>query len=267
MSRSRTIACIGLLTAALVSSAGCNYDCTVYVSYPSDNHYDPNAGQNVYDKHFVKNITVDAGDADAAQTKAAVAADLPDLGNYPTGSFYTAVCKEQGKDKSEVQPVVYTFPSETLKGVRAIYWRPVGPGPLTLVSLAPGLGQERRVVPSAVSSQWTFAVMGGIDVTKATAGFAPGFFGGVRAMRALNPNLVFYGEFAAGITHFSGEDGFPGESDLMLKPALGFMIPLQNKPFSLVVSVGFPKIFFSGGDHEGGQSFSGGISIPIQSPR
>lgn len=176
----------------------------------------------------------------------------PDLRSQMQGADVSVYCWEIKKPKLfGIIPVVYTYPSDSLKGVTLAYAVPVGAGGVASADIQQTSGGP---APTAAASL-QYAVVGEASFTKADFSSAMVFAGGVRVGKPLQSGVDVFGQVMMGVTRFSGE------SDFTLKPEVGVVFPLKDKPFALTAVVGFPIIFFTG-VHERGFEFGGGIVLP-----
>jgi hypothetical protein len=79
---------------------------------------------------------------------------------------------------------------------------------------------------------------------------------GLRVLNEKNPKAHFFGEVQAGLQHDAGFN------DFLLVPGGGVIVPMENKPYSLIFKLGFPIAFFEGGSQRG-LLFSGGLQFTL----
>ena len=80
---------------------------------------------------------------------------------------------------------------------------------------------------------------------------------GLRFLNEKNPKFHFFGEFHGGLLHDAGFN------DFLLVPGGGVIVPMENKPYSLIFKIGFPIDFFEGGNQKG-LLFSGGLQFTLK---
>ncbi len=177
------------------------------------------------------------------------------LKNQLSGADISVYCWEIKKPKRWwFLPVVYDYPSDSLKGVTIAFEAPINAGPVSADlrqgAAAPNSSMTRGLDMSAVAE---------VSITKADFGSALILGGGGRVGQRLESGMEPFGQVVLGVTRFSGGGG----SSFTIKPQGGVVIPTKGRPFDVTVSIGFPIIFFTGA-HESGFLITGGVVFPAR---
>jgi hypothetical protein len=240
----RVMALLGLLCVLAPASAwAADYRCIVTVTY--NNGTTTNTTVDVSPWFFQSAEGVAAGKVMPAS-----------LANQKAGAKISVYCWEIQKPKRwGFIPVVYNYPSDSLKGVTIAFEAPINAGPV-----AADLRQGSAASKASMMDGLDISAVGEFSITKADFGSALIFGGGGRVGRRLESGLEPFGQVVLGVTRFSGGGG----SSFTLKPEGGVVIPTKGRPFDVTVSIGFPIIFFTGA-HESGFQIAGGLVFPARS--
>ncbi|MFN7983032.1 MAG: hypothetical protein U0Q11_14335 [Vicinamibacterales bacterium] len=234
------IVCVLWMLHPLAAEAA--YRCRVTVRTPG--------GQTLVDKEVEVNPWLPWQTPEGMARNQGLGADAR---NQPTGAVIDVTCWEIKKPKLwGIIPVVYTYPSDSLKGITFAYAVPIDMG---AAAASLGQGAPDSNPGSGVASSIDVSIVGELGFAKADASSTVSFAGGARAAKPFNPTLDVFGQLMLGITHFTGE------SDFTLKPEGGVIYSPKGKPFGVTAYIGVPVIFFTGA-HERGFEIGGGIVLP-----
>jgi len=119
--------------------------------------------------------------------------------------------------------------------------------PMKLDNKATATATEHGLTPSLVGEfrlekEWDYS-------------YAAHVLGGLRLQNDTRLKWPYFYEVTAGLTHF------PGDNLLTVHPNLGFMIPVTNHDYKVMVRLGLPIYFFSG-NTEIGTEFTVAFDLP-----